>query len=278
MITAGIDIGSTMTKALILKDGEVISSQVVATGAEHKKQAYSILEQTIGKAKLCLAEVDFIVGTGYGRLNIPFADKQITEITCHARGVAHLFPDARTVIEIGGQDTKVIKLLKGRVTSFTMNDKCAAGTGRFLQYIADALELSLDEMNALALSAQEMIPVSNMCAVFAQHEIISALSVGFSAESVLSGMYDGFAKKIITLAKTQKIEQELVVTGGTSKHKALMQAFRVNLGIPVNAPGEPLLTGVLGAALLGIKEVEKLSVQQLEKLKLSRVGGEVIIL
>ena len=173
MLTAGVDIGSTMTKVLILKDGQEVSRKIVETGAEHRKLAHLVMADALAQAGLKLDDLDYVVGTGYGRLNIPFADRQITEITCHGRGVAALFPDAKTALEIGGQDCKAIRLENGQVIDFAMNEKCAAGTGRFLQLVADMLELSLAEMNEMALSAGDKVPISNYCAIFAQQEIIA---------------------------------------------------------------------------------------------------------
>lgn len=273
MITAGIDIGSTMTKAVILdtEQNTVLSSSIVETGAEHRALALSILEDAAQKAGLSCGQVAFIVGTGYGRLNIPFADKQITEITCHAKGVWHLFPQARTIIEVGGQDSKAIKLTEeGAVGDFVMNNKCAAGTGRFLQCVSDTLEVSLSEMNELALRAGDAMPVSSLCAIFAQQEIISALSRGTPVEVVLAGMYGGFARKILTMANPLRIEREVVLTGGTCKHAALQAAFRRELGFDVLIPEEPLLTGALGAALLAGKYGGRLSGEELAALQSRR--------
>lgn len=257
MYTAGFDIGSTMTKVVILRDYEMLANEITVTGAEHKKLAHLVMASALAKAGLELNELDYIVGTGYGRVNIPFADKQITEITCHGRGIAHLFPEAGTVIEIGGQDCKCIRLEKGKVTNFSMNEKCAAGTGRFLQVVADMLELSLDEMNNMALKARKMTPISNFCAIFAQQEIISALSRGVPVEVILAGLFDSFARRLIKMAQTQKIVREVVITGGGSKHLALRSAVEHILGYQVLNPEEPLLTGAYGAAILAAEQVEK---------------------
>ena len=273
MITAGIDIGSTMTKAIILDTDQnhVLASSIVETGAEHRALALSILEETAKKAGFSSNQVSFIVGTGYGRLNIPFADKQITEITCHARGVHHLFPQARTIIEVGGQDSKAIKLTEnGTVSEFTMNNKCAAGTGRFLECVSDTLEVSLAEMNTLALRAKDALPVSSLCAIFAQQEIIAALSRGTPVEVVLAGMYGGFARKIITMANPLRIEREVVLTGGTCKHAALQAALQREIGFELLIPEEPLLTGALGAALLAGKYGGRFSKEELSSLQARR--------
>ena len=257
MLTAGIDIGSTMTKVVILRDHKVLASEIVVTGAEHKRLAHLVMASALEKAGLEINELDYIVGTGYGRVNIPFADKQITEITCHGRGIAQLLPEAHTVIEIGGQDCKCIRLENGKVMNFTMNEKCAAGTGRFLQIVADMLELSLEKMNDMALAAEAMTPISNYCAIFAQQEIISALSRGVPVEVILAGLFDSFAHRLVKMAQTQKIVREVVLTGGGSKHQALRSAVEYVLGYPVLTPEEPLLTGAYGAAILAAEQAEK---------------------
>lgn len=257
MLTAGIDIGSTMTKALVLLDGDVLSEEITMTGAEHKALAHLVMEKALKNAGVELSQLDYIVGTGYGRLNIPFADRQITEITCHGRAIAVLFPKAKTVIEIGGQDCKAIRLKNGKVTDFAMNEKCAAGTGRFLQIVADMLELSLDEMNDIALVADDMIPISNYCAIFAQQEIISSLSMGIPAERILAGLFDAFARRLIKLAQSQKIAREVILTGGGSKHRALRKAVENVLGYPVFVPENALTTGAYGAAILAAEWVKK---------------------
>jgi predicted CoA-substrate-specific enzyme activase len=257
MLTAGIDIGSTMTKAVILQNGKVLSEEITQTGTEHKALAHLVMEAALNKAGLKLSRIDYIVGTGYGRPNIPFADRQITEITCHGRGIAALFPEAKTVVEIGGQDCKVIRLENGKVTDFAMNEKCAAGTGRFLQSVADMLELSIDEMNNMALAANGMVSISNYCAIFTQQEIIASLSMGISTELILSGVFDAFARRVIKLARSRKIVREVVLTGGGAKHRALHKAVESILGFTVLVPEKPLLTGAYGAAILAMERTER---------------------
>ncbi|MDR1604370.1 MAG: acyl-CoA dehydratase activase [Gracilibacteraceae bacterium] len=257
MLTGGIDIGSTMTKAVVMRDGEIAGSEITVTGAEHRRTAHLVMAAVLERVGLKLDDLDFIVGTGYGRLNIPFADRQITEITCHARGIGSLFPQAQTVIEIGGQDCKCIRVRDGKVTDFAMNEKCAAGTGRFLQIAADMMELTLDKMNELALNAREMVPISNYCAIFAQQEIISDLSLDIPADVILAGLFDSFARRLLKMAASLKVVREVVLTGGGSKHRALRAAVENILGYPVRLPAEPLLTGAYGAALLAAEQVQR---------------------
>lgn len=257
MITVGIDIGSTMTKAVLLRDGMQISHEIMRTGASHKDLAHLALLKTLKRANVSLDDVDYIVGTGYGRLNIPFADKQITEITCHGKGIAVQFPTAKTVIEIGGQDCKAIRIENGKVVDFAMNEKCAAGTGRFLQMAAEMLNLSLQEMNELALQTDEMVPISNTCAIFAQQEIIAALSSGVPVTQILAGLFDGFSRRVVKLAQPLKIVPDIVLTGGGSKHIALQKATENILDCPILIPDEPFLTGAYGAAILATERAER---------------------
>jgi predicted CoA-substrate-specific enzyme activase len=174
---AGIDIGSTMTKVVILGEDRQ-TSLIGPTGPEHRKLANRVMEEALGSAGIAFADVAYVVATGYGRINVPFADRQITEITCHAKGLSHLLPSVRTVIDIGGQDSKGIKIKNGKVASFVMNDKCAAGTGRFLEIIADALGVPLGELGELSASAERPAVISNTCTVFAEQEVISQIAAG----------------------------------------------------------------------------------------------------
>jgi predicted CoA-substrate-specific enzyme activase len=251
---AGIDIGSTMTKVVIVDGGgKVLGSIIGPTGAEHRHLALQVMAEALDKTGLVLEALDFIVATGYGRINVPFADKQITEITCHARGIRALFPTARTVIDIGGQDSKGIKLdAGGKVVNFVMNDKCAAGTGRFLEVIADTLGIPLAEMGDLSLTAREAVPISNTCTVFAEHEVTSRLAEGVGIPEIVAGLHAAIAKRVVNLVRTLGLQKDVAVTGGGAKNIGLIRAVEDQVGFPVLVPPEPLLTGALGAALLGM--------------------------
>ena len=261
LITAGVDIGSTMTKVILL-DNRIRASVIGPTGAEHRRLANRVMQQALEQAGISFDKVGYVVATGYGRINVPFADKQITEITCHARGTYSIFPTARTIIEVGGQDSKAIKLgANGKVVNFVMNDKCAAGTGRFLEVIAEALGLKLEEMARISLKATKKEKVSNTCTVFAEQEMISRLAEGAAIENVVAGLFDSIASRICGMAERLKIEEDVVLTGGGAKSIGLVKAFESNLGFPLLVPPEPLLTGAIGAALLGrdlaLKAIEK---------------------
>ncbi|MBU2234792.1 MAG: 2-hydroxyglutaryl-CoA dehydratase [Proteobacteria bacterium] len=260
MYFAGIDIGSTMTKIVIMDDE--INSQVIGpTGAEHRHLANKVMEEALSKAGIAFDELTYVVATGYGRINVPFADKQITEITCHAKGVSSIFPSARTVIDIGGQDAKGIKISGGKVVNFVMNDKCAAGTGRFLEVIADALGLKLEEMGELSLQSKEKVRISSTCTIFAEQEVVSKIADGVPIEDILAGLHEAIASRVFHMAEKMKIEKDVAMTGGVAKNVGMVKALEDQLGFPVLIAREPLLTGAIGAAILGkelvIKALEK---------------------
>lgn len=250
---AGIDIGSTMTKVVIADEQEkILASHIGPTGAEHRHLALKVMDETIKKAGLAFDALDFVVATGYGRINVPFADKQITEITCHARGIRSLFPSARIIIDIGGQDSKGIKLDEaGKVANFVMNDKCAAGTGRFLEVISETLGINLTDMGDLALSAEGFVQISNTCTVFAEHEVTSRLAEGAGVAEIVAGLHEAIASRVVNMTRHLGIEKDVVVTGGGAKNKGLVRAIAGKVGFSVLTPPEPFITGALGAALVG---------------------------
>lgn len=250
---AGIDIGSTMTKVVIADEQEkVLAAHIGPTGVEHRHLALQVMEETIGQADLSFEALDYIVATGYGRINVPFSDKQVTEITCHARGVRALFAATKTIIDIGGQDSKGIKLDgQGNVADFVMNDKCAAGTGRFLEVIAETLGINLAEMGDIALKADGVVQISNMCTVFAEHEVTSRLAEGADVARIAAGLHQAIASRVVNMTRRLGIEKEVVVTGGGAKNTGLVKAIADQVGHHVLTPPEPFITGALGAALVG---------------------------
>jgi predicted CoA-substrate-specific enzyme activase len=248
---AGVDIGSTMTKVVLTdRAGNLLSFIKGPTGAEHRQLANEVMRQALHEAGLQIDDICHIVATGYGRLNVPFADRQITELSCHARGVSSLFPNARTAIDIGGQDAKCMKIDRGRLVDFVMNDKCAAGTGRFLEVTAAALGIKLEDMGDISLGATKKIAISNLCTIFAQQEVVALLSRGEKIEDILAGLHDALASRIAALARRLGIQPELVLTGGVAKNIAMVKAMKESLGCDILVPQEPLLTGALGAAIL----------------------------
>ena len=251
MYFVGIDIGSTMTKVVLMdENGNLLSAIKGPTGPEHRQLANEVMQQALEQASLQIDNISCIVATGYGRVNVPFADRQITELSCHARGVSSLFPNVRTAIDIGGQDAKCMKIDNGRLTNFVMNDKCAAGTGRFLEVTAAALGIKLEDMGDISLKATKKIQISNLCTVFAQQEVIALLSRGEKLENIVAGLHDALASRIATLARRLEIEPDLVLTGGVAKNSGMVRAMKESLDCEIFVPEEPLLTGALGAAIL----------------------------
>ena len=254
---AGIDIGSTMTKAVIL-DGRVIASVIGPTGPEQRKLANKVMEEALRKAGLSFDAMTYIVSTGYGRINVPFADKQVTEISCHARGVSSLFPQARTIVDIGGQDSKAITIdHHGRVTNFIMNDKCAAGSGRFVEVIADTVGLKLEQMGDLSLQSTHPAQISSICTIWAQQEVASRLAEGVPIPDLIAGVHRSLADRVARMVRRLKLQQEVILTGGGGKNKGLVKALSEQLDCEILVPQEPLITGALGAALLGKDLYEK---------------------
>jgi len=254
---AGIDVGSTMTKAVILNQG-IIASFIGPTGPEQRRLANKVMEEALKKAALSFQAITYIVSTGYGRINVPFADKQFTEITCHAKGIASLFPKAKTIIDIGGQDVKGIKIdVTGKTIDFVMNDKCAAGTGRFIEVIADTLGVPLDKVGDLSLQSKNPAKISNICTIWAQQEVAASLAEGVPITDLLAGVHRSLADRISRMVNRLKVEEAVIVTGGGGKNKGLLKALSEQLGREILVPEEPLITGALGAALLGKEIVEK---------------------
>lgn len=252
MLAAGIDIGSTGTKAIVF-DGEVRGAAVVPTGWDPKGAGLAALQQALACAGVLESAVQTIVGTGYGRVSLPIFDRKVTEITCHARGAYYLFPDTATVIDIGGQDCKVIALdAHGGVAEFVMNDKCAAGTGRFLQVMAGVLEVTLEEMGSIAVGA-EPAQISSMCTVFAESEIIGLLAQGVAKGNIAAGIFDTISRRIQGLAGKVRISDNVTFSGGVAQNPEICRAIGAGLGVEMRVPVAPQLVGALGAALIGFE-------------------------
>jgi predicted CoA-substrate-specific enzyme activase len=246
-----------MTKAVILNKG-IMASIIGPTGPEQRRLANKVMEEGLKKADISLQMIAYIVSTGYGRINVPFADKQLTEITCHAKGIINLFPNAKTIIDIGGQDIKAIKIdATGKTTDFVMNDKCAAGSGRFIEVIADTLGLPLDKVGDLSLQSKSPAKISNICTIWAQQEVAASLAQGIPVSDLLAGVHHSLADRISRMINRLRVEEEVIVTGGGAKNKGLLKALSEQLGHEVLVPDEPLITGALGAALMGKEIVEQ---------------------
>jgi predicted CoA-substrate-specific enzyme activase len=254
---AGIDVGSTMTKVVILNGG-VIASIIGPTGPEQRRLANKVMEEALKKAAISIQTITYIVSTGYGRINVPFADKQFTEITCHAKGIISLFPKAKIIIDIGGQDVKGIKIDEGgKIIDFVMNDKCAAGSGRFIEVIADTLGVSLEKVGDLSMQSKNPVKISNICTIWAQQEVAASLADGVLMTDLLAGVHQSLADRIMRMVNRLRVEGAVIVTGGGAKNRGLLKALSEQLGREIQVPEEPLITGALGAALLGKEMVEK---------------------
>jgi predicted CoA-substrate-specific enzyme activase len=251
MIVAGCDVGSLTGKVVILRDGEILGSGIVPTTTKPERTARNALDKALEQCGLALEDIECLVGTGYGRVKIPFAHDNVSEISCHGRGAHFLVPSIRLIIDIGGQDCKVIRVnAKGKLVDFAMNDKCAAGTGRFLETMARALELKLEEMGPLSLQSKAPTAITAQCSVFAETEVVSRLAEGAEVEDLVAGIHDAVASRIMTLIKRVGIEEDITVTGGVAKNVGVVHFLEKRVGLKAKPlPMDPQLVGALGAAL-----------------------------
>lgn len=252
---AGIDVGSLTAEVVIVEQGEIVSYTICPTGSNSRKAAETAMKEALLKADLSLSDLQYTIATGYGRVNIDFADKRVTEITCHGRGAYFWNSGVRTVIDIGGQDSKVIRLnADGRVVDFAMNDKCAAGTGRFLEVMAQALEVELNRLAELSGKAENTISISSMCTVFAESEVVSLIARGLPREDIARGLHQSIADRTAGLVKRVGLEELVMMTGGVARNSAVVSALNDKLKTVMIIPPEPQIAGALGAALLAEEE------------------------
>lgn len=256
MICAGIDAGSRTIKAVVVdtSTGAILASGIQPQGVKQSALAGQLFESVMAEGAITRSDLACIVATGYGRNMIAIADETITEITCHAAGVRSVAPEARTVVDIGGQDSKLLRLdPNGQVRDFVVNDRCAAGTGRFLELAAARLELGLDELGANADRAESAARISSMCAVFAETEIVGLLAAGVARENIVAGVQTAIASRIGSMAGRSP-EEPVVFTGGVALVSGMARALAAALGCPVHVAPVPQLTGALGAAILGARQ------------------------
>ena len=264
IITAGIDVGAFTTKVIILDGDEKIRAKTLArTGGDLARASEEVYTQTLEQAGLGRKQVDYIVSTGFGRYLVPFRDIQVTDITSHARGILHYFPHTRSVLDIGAQSTRAFKIEpNGRVKTFRLNDKCAAGAGAFLVRVAHYLEVPLEEMGPLSLRYQEPQTISSVCAVLAETEIINHISAGVRLEDILKGAMTAIADQSIVLLRRVGVEQEVALSGGASKNIGVVKALEERLGQRINCSSNgnegSLFAGAMGAAILGQIRLPKL--------------------
>jgi (R)-2-hydroxyacyl-CoA dehydratese activating ATPase len=257
---AGVDVGSTQTKAVIVAENhraEVVARALVDTGANVTRAAEQAFHLACQEGGLEARDVGFVVGTGYGRYKITFGNAQMTEIGCHARGAHFVFPNTRTVIDMGGQDSKAIRVgPEGEVLDFAMNDKCAAGTGRFLANAAEVMGLGLDEIGPLSLRASRPVKITTVCTVFVESDILSYLVQGKKAEDILGGVHLAIAKRTVSLARRTPLEPEITLTGGVARNTGMVAALEQVLERKMQVSPEAPFMGALGAALFALEKLD----------------------
>jgi predicted CoA-substrate-specific enzyme activase len=254
---AGVDVGSTQTKAVIVDEQRTIVARALTmTGANVIRAAEEAFAEALRAADLEEEEVEYIIGTGYGRYKVTFGNTQVTEISCHGRGAVHMFPKTRTVVDMGGQDTKAIRVAPtGEILDFCMNDKCAAGTGRFLGAAASALDIGLDDLGPTALRGEKPVKISTTCTVFAESEVLAWLGRGKRIEDILLGVHQSIAGRSAGLARRVGIEEEVTFTGGVAKNQAMIRTLTAALGVGVNVSDDSHYMGALGAALFALDHI-----------------------
>jgi len=255
MMTVGIDIGSITAKAAVMQDGKILALRILRTGYNAKNAGDQLFEGIVSGLGLNPSDIQGIVATGYGRKSITFADRAITEITCHAAGARYMNPEIRSVIDIGGQDSKVILLDEtGRVKDFAMNDKCAAGTGRFLEVMARALEVDIADFGSISLSADHPASISSLCTVFAESEVISLISKGESRQNIIAGIHDSIAARVSAMAGRIRWIPPVMMTGGVAQNSGVVRSLEKKIGYPLIVTPNAQLTGAIGAALIAMNK------------------------
>ncbi|MEX2609766.1 MAG: acyl-CoA dehydratase activase [Gemmatimonadota bacterium] len=254
---AGVDVGSTQTKAVVIsEERRIVARALVETGANVIRAAETAFQQALEAGGLQEEEVEYVVGTGYGRYKVTFGNTQVTEISCHGRGAVHMFPATRTVVDMGGQDTKAISVAPtGEIVDFCMNDKCAAGTGRFLGAASRALDIPLEDLGATALRGERPVKISTTCTVFAESEVLSWLGKGKKIEDILLGVHQSIAARSAGLLRRVGINEEVTFTGGVARNQAMIATLNERLGVEMNVSDDSHFMGALGAALFALDHV-----------------------
>jgi predicted CoA-substrate-specific enzyme activase len=258
MIVGGCDVGSATGKAVVMKDGEINAYSIIPCTTKPEVTARLAMDEAIRKAGLAsIEDLDYIVGTGYGRLKVAFANENVSEITCHARGAHWLRSSVRTVVDIGGQDCKVMSLDdKGKVMEFVMNDRCAAGTGRFFEAMARILECGLEGLSSLSVRAKSAATVTSQCSVFAESEVITLVNEGVDPADIAAGLHNSVAGRLNSMVRKVGLVEDVALTGGCAKNEGLAKALEEKLGVEVKRlPQDPQVAGALGAALIAIERL-----------------------
>ncbi len=254
MITVGIDVGSITAKVAILKDGKLIGESLMLTGYNAEKAGKKVFEEIMSEMKLDPGSPARIIATGYGRNSVTFADKAITEITCHAAGAHFINPAVRSIIDIGGQDSKAIVIDEnGHVKDFAMNDKCAAGTGRFLEVMARALEVDLNEFGHFSQKAGQPATISSLCTVFAESEVISLIAKGEKRRNIIAGIHKSISSRVIAMASRIGLASPIMMTGGVAKNSGVVRALEEKCGQSIEVSPKAQVIGAIGAALIAAR-------------------------
>jgi bzd-type benzoyl-CoA reductase Q subunit len=258
-ITAGVDVGSVSSQTLVLTENEIFCYSNIYTGSSSPDSARKAMNIALEGTGIKLEDIQFTVGTGYGRVNVPFADKTITEISCHAKGAHWLLPSARTILDMGGQDCKAIRCdEKGKVTQFLMNDKCAAGSGRSMEVLAELLSVPLEDIGPRSLDIKKEPPtVSSTCVVFAKSEALSLLRGGVPLNEVIAAYCDALAHRVYTLVSRIGMEEDFMISGGIAKNIGVVRRVEKLFGVKAHISFEPQIIGALGAALFARELLEK---------------------
>ena len=259
MFAAGCDVGSLTAKAVIMKDGKIIESVIIKSKARPWESADEVMGQALTKAGLTMKDIKNCVGTGYGRDKISFIHEAISEISCHGKGARWLIPSVRTVIDIGGQDCKAIRMdEQGNMVKFITNDKCASGTGRFLEVMAKVMHLNLDDMGAMSARSQQPVTFASACTVWAQADVIQHLNDKVPIEDIAAGVNNAMAIRMSTLANSIGLEKDVCMTGGVAKNDGVVTALEKHLGIRIKRirREDPQLAGAIGAALFAMEKIK----------------------
>jgi predicted CoA-substrate-specific enzyme activase len=255
MITLGVDLGSRTTKAVLLEDGKLLARRIISTGWAPAVAAEEARAAVVTDAGLSIFDVDAVVATGYGRVTVPFPARLVTEITCHAAGAASVLPEARTVIDVGGQDSKVIRIDQfGLVSDFAMNDRCAAGTGRFLEFMAQSLEVEIGDFAILGAKGEHPADLSSICTVFAESEVLSLVAEGSLVADIVAGIHRAIARRIVSLAETVGLVSPVAMTGGGALNAGLRHHLAALLKTRILLPPNPQTMGAEGAAIIAGRE------------------------
>ena len=260
MITAGVDIGSLTGKVVILKDNEILSWSLIRTSPESEVTARRAMDEALNKAGLSLEDIEYVVSTGYGRVVVPFARKNITEISCHAKGTHWFFPNVKTLLDMGGQDCKAVRVNDtGKVENFAMNDKCAAGTGRSMEVMASLLGILLEDIGRFSLETTDgpVYNVSSICVVYAKSEVLNFVRRGVPRNDVLAGLCNATAERVRNLLSIVGTEEEFAISGGIAKNIGVVKRVEQKVGMKANICFEPQIVGALGAALFARERLEK---------------------